>query len=175
MDNDKYPIDAIEGLRWIAQQPCTMDCEESSEDTECIETQACCTEWCLPCYAKSVLRGMPVKLPPDPKEQYYAALKEHGKFDITEDDAIIGWCPQCGPMEQCDEDGCCLCCGAGMGEVPNYLNLLKRAESAEAVVREILAWLDSAMSFRSAVTEAVLQGCKDKLLIIARKHGLEVE
>lgn len=51
-----------EGLKWIAQQPCTMDCEEASEDTECIETSACCTEWCLSCYAKGVLKGMPVRL-----------------------------------------------------------------------------------------------------------------
>lgn len=52
----------VEGLKWIAQQPCTMDCEEASEDTECIETSACCTEWCLSCYAKGVLKGMPVRL-----------------------------------------------------------------------------------------------------------------
>lgn len=47
---------AICSLMWIAQQPCTMDAEGSSDDTPCSETEACLTEWCLPCYARVSLR-----------------------------------------------------------------------------------------------------------------------
>lgn len=88
------PIDAVEGLRWIAQQPCTMDAENASRDTECIETEACCTEWCLPCYAKGVLRGMPVSLPTVPvpdAEALEAAIEvleaEPFAFQVNNDNA----------------------------------------------------------------------------------------
>ena len=27
---------------------------------------------------------------------------------------LAPWCPTCGPMEQCDEHGCCVSCGATM-------------------------------------------------------------
>lgn len=76
-------VDAIDALQWIAQQTCTMNAEGSSEDTECIETEACCTEWCLSCYAKGALKGMPVSPEPTPAEavvrQFFAELKEAGK------------------------------------------------------------------------------------------------
>lgn len=108
----------------------------------------------------------------DPAEQYYGRLKEHGKFDITDKDATIGWCPQCGPMEKCDEDGCCLCCGADMGTVPNYLNLQKRVESAEAVVREMLECFKRIPEYIRVSNE--IQNLERTQLTIARRHGLEM-
>ena len=44
-------------LKWIAQQPCTMDAEGASAGCNCSETGACATEWCLSCYARVALRG----------------------------------------------------------------------------------------------------------------------
>jgi len=44
-------------LAWIAQQPCTMDAEGASDNTDCTETGACATEYCLSCYARAALRG----------------------------------------------------------------------------------------------------------------------
>jgi hypothetical protein len=44
-----------DALRWIAGQPCGHFAEGSSADTPCLETDACCTEWCLSCYAKATL------------------------------------------------------------------------------------------------------------------------
>lgn len=42
-------------LEWIANQECRMEAEGSSDDTECCETGACITEWCLSCYARAAL------------------------------------------------------------------------------------------------------------------------
>jgi hypothetical protein len=49
---------SLNTLEWIAQQPCTQDAEGASEDCDCIETGACITEYCLPCYARNALRDI---------------------------------------------------------------------------------------------------------------------
>lgn len=46
-------------LRWIAGQFCKMEAEGSNESTDCVETDACVTEFCLPCYARVALSGDP--------------------------------------------------------------------------------------------------------------------
>ena len=46
-----------EALDWIAIQPCTKDAEGSDDGVPCYETGCCCTEWCLPCFAKQALEG----------------------------------------------------------------------------------------------------------------------
>ena len=47
---------AVDGLKWVANQHCTMDAEGASDDTNCSETSACITEWCYPCYCKQTLK-----------------------------------------------------------------------------------------------------------------------
>lgn len=42
------------GLKWIAQQRCQGGCGPDKY-TDCAETDACVTEYCLPCYAKCAL------------------------------------------------------------------------------------------------------------------------
>jgi len=44
--------EAREALEWIAQQFCTI-----YDDSDCLQTDHCVTEYCLPCYARAVLRG----------------------------------------------------------------------------------------------------------------------
>ena len=48
--------DYTEALQWIGQQPCRMDAPGASGNCDCAETCACLTEYCLPCYARSVLK-----------------------------------------------------------------------------------------------------------------------
>lgn len=47
----------VAALGWIALQPCIMEAEGASEDTDCSETSACITEWCLPCYAREHMKS----------------------------------------------------------------------------------------------------------------------
>ena len=49
----------IHALHFIALQPCTMDAEGAAEDCACIETGACITEYCWPCYAKAHIKRNP--------------------------------------------------------------------------------------------------------------------
>jgi len=44
-----------EKLKRVADQACTYDAENASEDCPCTETSACLTEYCLSCYARTVL------------------------------------------------------------------------------------------------------------------------
>lgn len=60
-----------------------------------------------------------------------AAEAELGRLKATPE-AVIVWCPQCGPEPRSDEDGCCQQCGATIGEVPDWISLRTRAEAAEA-------------------------------------------
>lgn len=56
----------------------------------------------------------------------------------------IPWCPQCGPTEKCDEDGCCLTCGADMGFVPDYVALQNECDKYRAELEAVKAERDQA-------------------------------
>ena len=43
---------------------------------------------------------------------------------------VIPWCPECGPNPRCDEDGCCVSCGNGCGEIPDYITLQAERDAA---------------------------------------------
>lgn len=46
------------------------------------------------------------------------------------------WCPQCGPDVACDEDGCCVTCGAdAVGDGANQAHALRR----EKIERDVQA------------------------------------
>ena len=50
--------------------------------------------------------------------------------------SVVSWCPECGPEPRCDEDGCCLACGASCGEVPDWRPYAARVGALEAELAE---------------------------------------
>lgn len=49
-------------LQWLVlqlyQERCTRDAEGADETTDCTETGACLTEYCLPCYARKMMQAL---------------------------------------------------------------------------------------------------------------------
>jgi hypothetical protein len=49
-------------LQWLVlqlyQERCTRDAEGAGEITDCTETGACITEYCLPCYARKMMQAL---------------------------------------------------------------------------------------------------------------------
>ena len=65
-----------------------------------------------------------------------ADLREIARSALRDAEAEhVAWCPQCGPVSRCDEDGCCLCGSDASGDGADAaLALAVRVRDLEAVL-----------------------------------------